>query len=237
LSLRRSVQMVEDKNIALQRFIQVLSHDLREPVNTIINFTTLLKENVAGMPDAARYADFLHGSGLRLRTSLDDLKAYMDLDQYPVSNRLIALNDVFDEVKRDLHDALNRTQAELTADGLPTLPGERTLLRLLLHNLIANALKFVAPGVKPVVHVSALPYEAAWDIQVSDNGIGIDTEHREAVFDLFKRLHSQRQYSGTGLGLATCRRIVELHDGHIWVTAGRDGGSCFHVLLPMALRR
>lgn len=233
LSLRRSVQLVEDKNIALQRIIQILSHDLREPVNTIINFAGLLQEQFGDTPAALRYVDFIHGGGTRLRTLLDDFMSYVSLERHPMNGQAIVLNDLVGEVRLDLYDVLNRTQAELVAEKLPTVRGEHTLLRVLLQNLIANAVKFVDPGVKPRVRVAAVQHDDAWELQVTDNGIGIAAEHREAVFDLFKRLHSQRQYEGTGLGLATCRRVAELHGGKIWVTAASQGGSCFHVLLPM----
>lgn len=235
-SLRQSVQMVEDKNIALQRFIQILSHDLREPVNTILNFTSLLREVVGELPQALRYADFVYGGGVRLRTLLDDLMSYVSVERHTVGSRLVSLNEVFDDVKLDLYDALTRARAQLTADSLPLVTGEHSLLRLLLQNLVTNAVKFVAPDTQPAVHVSAVQHHDACELVVSDNGIGILEEDREAVFDLFKRLHTRRQYAGTGLGLATCRRVAELHGGRVWVTPNPSGGSRFHVWLPLQPR-
>jgi signal transduction histidine kinase len=106
------------------------------------------------------------------------------------------------------------------------------MLRVLFQNLIENAIKFVAPGVTPQVIVTAQAEGDNWQLTVSDNGIGVREEHRELIFDLFKRLHSRKHYDGTGLGLATCRRIAELHGGRIWMTATPQGGCGFHVLLP-----
>jgi signal transduction histidine kinase len=231
-SLRRSLQMLEEKNLALQRFIHILSHDLREPVNTIINFTGLLHELLPDDVSALRYVGFISEGGTRLRMLLDDLLAYVQMENLTITTRSVALQDVYGEVKVNLHDVIGRSQAELSCDELPMINGEHTLLRVLLQDLVSNAIKFVAPGVQPKVNVAVVQHADAWELKVIDNGIGIPVEHHEAVFDLFKRLHSQRHYEGTGLGLATCRRVAQLHGGKIWVTAEPLGGSCFHVLLP-----
>jgi signal transduction histidine kinase len=139
---------------------------------------------------------------------------------------------VFQEVKQDLSAVLERTHTQIVSDPLPVVRGDRHMLRVLLQNLVENAIKFVAPGIVPSVQVTAVTDMDTWQLTVTDNGIGVRDEHRELIFDLFKRLHSRKQYEGTGLGLATCRRIAELHGGCIWVTATPQGGSDFHVLLP-----
>jgi len=231
-SLRRSLQLLEEKNIALQRFIHILSHDLRERANTIINFTGLLHELLPDEATALRYVGFIREGGTRLRMLLDDLLAYVQMENLTIATHSVSLQDVYDEVKVNLHDVIDRAQAELSCDELPVINGEHTLLRVLLQDLISNAIKFVAPGVQPKVNVAVVQHADAWELKVIDNGIGIVAERREAVFDLFKRLHSQRHYEGTGLGLATCHRVAQLHGGKIWVTAEPLGGSCFHVLLP-----
>lgn len=234
LSLRNTVNLLEEKKLDLQRFIYILSHDLREPVNTILNFSRLLRERFAAEGDeqVRKFLDFVYKGGDRMRSLLEDLLKYVRVDSNEPDRVPVPLDEVFQEVKQDLGAVLERTHAEVVCDALPTVQGDRHMLRVLLQNLIENTIKFVAPGVVAQVRVAAVTNAESWRLTVTDNGVGIRDEHRELIFDLFKRLHSRKQYEGTGLGLATCRRIVELHGGRIWVTAAPQEGSSFHVLLP-----
>jgi signal transduction histidine kinase len=234
LSLRHTVRLLEDKKQDLQRFIYMLSHDLREPVNTILNFSDLLREEFAenGTEQARKFLDFVYKGGDRMRSLLEDLLKYVRVDSNDPDNTPVSLEEVFQEVKQDLAVMLERTEAVIHCEPLPTVQGDRHMLRVLVQNLVENAIKFVAPGVKPRVQVSAVSGKDGCELTVMDNGVGIREDQRELIFELFKRLHSRKQYEGTGLGLATCRRIVELHGGRVWVTQPPLQGSCFHVLLP-----
>jgi len=234
LSLRQAVHLLEEKKLDLQRFIYILSHDLREPVNTILNFSNLLRERFAegGDVQVRKFLEFVYKGGERMRNLLEDLLKYVRVDSNEPGRGPVPLDEVFQEVKQDLSAVLERTQAQIVCEPLPIVRGDRHMLRVLLQNLIENAIKFVAPGVLPQVVISAQAEGKNWQLTVSDNGIGVKEEHRELIFDLFKRLHSRKHYDGTGLGLATCRRIAELHGGRIWMTATPQGGCGFHVLLP-----
>jgi PAS domain S-box-containing protein len=234
VSLRQAVHLLEEKKLDLQRFIYILSHDLREPVNTILNFSKLLRERFADAGDeqVRKFLEFVYKGGERMRNLLEDLLKYVRVDSNEPDRGLVSLEEVFQEVKQDLGAVLERTHAQVTCESLPTVRGDRHMLRVLLQNLIENAVKFVAPGVTPQVQITARAEGDNWQLTVSDNGIGVREEHRELIFDLFKRLHSRKQYDGTGLGLATCRRIAELHGGRIWMNATPQGGCGFHVLLP-----
>lgn len=234
MSLRHTVRLLEEKKLDLQRFIYILSHDLREPVNTILNFSDLLREQFAesGNEQVRRFLDFVYKGGDRMRSLLEDLLKYVRVDSNEPDSAPVSLEEVFQEVRQDLSAALERTQAVISCDPLPTVWGDRHLLRVLVQNLVENAIKFVAHGVKPCVRLSASTEMDSWELTVTDNGVGIREQQRELIFELFKRLHSRKQYEGTGLGLATCRRIAELHGGRIWVTPAPLQGSCFHVLLP-----
>lgn len=234
LSLRHTVRLLEEKKLDLQRFIFILSHDLREPVNTILNFSGLLREQFAdeASEQVRKFVEFVYKGGDRMRSLLEDLLKYVRVDSNEPDKAPVSLEEVFQEVKQDLSAALERTHAELVCEPLPMVQGDRHMLRVLLQNLVENAIKFVAPGVEPQVRVSAVTDMENWEVTVTDNGVGVRAEHRELIFELFKRLHSRKQYEGTGLGLATCRRIAELHGGRIWVTQASPQGSCFHVLLP-----
>jgi signal transduction histidine kinase len=234
MSLRHTVHLLEEKKLDLQRFIYILSHDLREPVNTILNFSRLLRERFAEESDeqVRKFLEFVYKGGERMRSLLEDLLKYVRVDSNEPDRAPVPLDEVFQEVKQDLSAVLERTHTQIVSDPLPVVRGDRHMLRVLLQNLIENAIKFVAPGIVPSVQVTAVTDMDTWQLTVTDNGIGVRDEHRELIFDLFKRLHSRKQYEGTGLGLATCRRIAELHGGCIWVTATPQGGSDFHVLLP-----
>jgi PAS domain S-box-containing protein len=234
VSLRQAVHLLEEKKLDLQRFIYILSHDLREPVNTILNFSKLLRERFAeaGDEQVRKFLEFVYKGGERMRNLLEDLLKYVRVDSNEPDRGPVPLVEVFLEVKQDLAAVLERTHAQVVCESLPIVRGDRHMLRVLLQNLIENAIKFVAPGVIPQVRVTAQPEGDNWQLTVSDNGIGVREEHRELIFDLFKRLHSRKHYDGTGLGLATCRRIAELHGGRIWMTATPQGGCGFHVLLP-----
>ncbi|NKI15811.1 hypothetical protein HCU74_00105 [Spongiibacter sp. KMU-166] len=108
---------------------------------------------------------------------------------------------------------------------MPNLRGYETELRLLFQNLLSNALKFSRPDTPPEIHVSATPVAGGWKFSVRDNGIGIAKEHREKIFGVFKRLHTKQEYPGTGIGLAHCKKVVELHNGHIWAEESSSGGT------------
>ncbi|MGC3982141.1 MAG: ATP-binding protein [Steroidobacteraceae bacterium] len=234
LSLRHTVHLLEEKKLDLQRFIYILSHDLREPVNTIMNFSGLLREQFVDHEDEQvhRFLDFVYKGGDRMRNLLEDLLKYVRVDSNQPARVAVSLDAMFQEVSQDLSAILQRTGTQLSCEPLPVVHGDPIMLRVLLQNLIENAIKFVAPDVVPRIQITAMIEADAWRLTVTDNGVGVRDEHRELIFELFKRLHSRKHYEGTGLGLATCRRIAELHGGRIWVTSAPHQGSCFHVQLP-----
>jgi len=234
-TLQIMVKQLEEKNQSQERLIHTLSHDLREPVNTLVNFSSLLMEDFGTvLPDEARrYVGFIRSGGERLRILLNDLLALVRLDQQAASKSSCDLNQIFDGVLTDLDAVISRNRARITRNSLPTVMGQPSLLQLLLQNLLANAMKFVDHQAAPVIEVKAEPAESEWLLKVTDNGIGIPEQYREKVFDLFARLHSRNEYEGTGFGLAACRRIVELHGGRIWIESASNGnGTCFCFTLP-----
>lgn len=232
--LRATVSLLEEKNLVQQRFIHILSHDLREPVNTIVNFASLLAaDHAAALPDKAQqYLRYVTNGGERMKELLDDLLNYVHIDHAQPELRPIELDRVMIGVGEDLADAIARKMASVEWDALPVISGERSLIRILMQNLVANAIKFSRPSVAPIVRVSAVDTGDFWELRIQDNGIGIPQAKLEKVFELFQRLNTRKEFDGTGLGLATCRKIVELHNGRIWVTSELGKGSCFHVTLP-----
>lgn len=233
-ALTQALASLEHKTLEQDRFIHIISHDLREPMNTINNFAGLLADDpvLADLPGASRYLGFVVQGGRRMESLLDDLLNLVRLDQRAVDPQPTDLNLLAGQVRDDLASALQRTGGQLLIGDLPTVAGDPSLLRIALQNLVSNALKFSRPGVPPVVTLSAQSTGSTWSIAVRDNGIGMPADQIDAVFDLFKRLHSRKLYDGTGLGLSICRRIAELHHGRIGVASEPGVGSCFTLVLP-----
>ena len=232
--LNQALASLQHKTLEQERFIHIISHDLREPINTINNFASLLADEpaLAKLPGASRYLDFVVQGGRRMASLLDDLLNLVRLNQSAVNRQPTDLNQLAGQVRDDLAMALQRTGGQLLVGDLPTVAGDPSLLRIVLQNLVSNGLKFSRPTVPPVVTVSARAIDNLWAIDVSDNGIGMPANQLDAVFDMFKRLHSRKQYEGVGLGLSICRRIAELHQGRITVTSEPGLGSCFTLVLP-----
>ena len=156
----------------------------------------------------------------------------MDLLEYSLLGKEVALtlvdcNEIVGHVLADLEDSIGASRALITVQQLPVLPGFPTELRLLFQNLIMNAIKFQKKDVVPVINISVESQETEWLFSVSDNGIGIDEKYNDKIFIIFQRLHNRSDYEGTGIGLAHCKKIVELHGGRIWVESKPGEGSSF----------
>jgi light-regulated signal transduction histidine kinase (bacteriophytochrome) len=144
------------------------------------------------------------------------------------------MNEVIAEVQSDLADLIERNDAAVQYARLPVIAGQRVMLRLLLQNLVSNAVKFHRPDAPPRIQVSVAEEPTHWVLAVSDNGIGIKEQYFGRIFDIFRRLHSGREYAGTGIGLALCRKIAEMHGGAITVQSQPGAGSTFRVTLLKA---
>ncbi len=232
--LRDTIAALEKKTLAQQKFIYMLSHDLREPVNTIINFSGVLKTRLSqtGEADVRRFAEFVHGGGTRLKALLDDLLEYVRLEHQTIRQEPVKLCSLVDSVVADLGDAIQRTGAVVECEAQAEVQGDPHLLRVVIQNFVSNGIKFVAPGVVPRIRVQAEPVAAGVRLSVHDNGIGIAPEHHAQLFQLFRRLNNRKQYDGVGMGLATCRRIIDMHGGRIGVESQPGQGSCFWFELP-----
>lgn len=233
IQLRDTISLLERKTLEQQRFIQVISHDLREPINSINNFTSLLAtDHAPGWPDdARRYLQFVQQGGQRISQMLDDLLRYVRLDKHRVDFGDVDTDALARQVHDDLSAALQRTGGRVDIGPLPVVRGDTTLLRLLLQNLVENGLKFTRPGQRPHVRLSHEATPDHWLIHVEDDGIGIPVEHQSAVFDMFKRLHNRKVYAGSGLGLSICRRIADMHGGRLLLQSSPEQGSRFTLQL------
>lgn len=234
--LGETVALLEHRTREQQRFIHIMSHDLREPINSINNFASLLQtDHLQDLPPMGqRYLGYVRAGGLRMGSLLDDLLSYVQLDNRTLKTSTVDLHQLALHVLDDLSSARERTRGQVELHALPQVPGDESLLRLALQNLIANGLKFCRPGVPPVVQVSASEAGGFVELNVADNGIGIPEEHQQSIFEIFQRLHSRKEYEGSGLGLSICRRIAELHGGTLTVQSSAGGGCRFTLHLPLA---
>jgi PAS domain S-box-containing protein len=223
-------------NAELEQFAYVSAHDLQEPLRMIASYLQLLSRRYKGKLDADAdtfigYA--VEGAG-RLQALLQDL---LELQQVGKGNRprvRIPLEHAVQAACRNLKSRIEETKAEITCSPLPTVEGEEQALIQLFGHLLDNAMKYCKDGVRPAVHVSATRKENSptWQVRVQDNGIGISPEFRGKIFDVFQRLHARQEYPGTGIGLAICKKIVEVHGGQITVESEPGNGSAFCFTLP-----
>ncbi len=221
-------------NDDLRRFALVASHDLQEPLRSVLSFASLLERSAAGRlsEDEDTYISAIVEGGRRMRTLIDDLLTYSQMNEIPRQSRRVDLGEVFGWVVENLRQQIEDSKAIITSDELPAITGDEGQFRHLIQNLIGNAIKYRRLDVPVEVHISAEKNHRQWIVAVRDNGIGIKPEYREAIFTPFKRLHG-REIPGTGIGLAVCRRVVDAHGGRIWVDANPAGGSIFRFTLPV----
>ncbi|MRI00347.1 GHKL domain-containing protein [Kriegella sp. EG-1] len=226
--LDEKVAELKIKNKELAQITYIVSHDLQEPLNTITSFTQLLRNEFNNKlnAEATMYLNFVSEASARMRNLINDVLDHSRIGaKKEVSN--IDLNGVLDDLQKDLYATINKTQAAINIEPLPKIKGYAMDIRLLFQNLITNAIKFKKPEVKPEITISAEEKFDHFQFTIKDNGIGIAEEHQKKIFSIFQRLHSNKEYEGTGIGLAHCKKIVELHQGTISVFSKPNQGSNF----------
>lgn len=235
--LQRLTEELRASNRDLEQFVRIASHDLREPLNTVIQFSQLLDQGPARQldADAQLYLGQVRDGALRMKRMLDDLLQYVRLEGAPRAEpEPVPLDLVFEEVSASLQAQLQAGAGTLTQQGpLGTVPGHPALLTLALQNLVSNALKFVPPGQAPEVRVSSHTTGGELHLVVADRGIGIDPARVGELGTPFKRLHARRKYDGTGLGLAIVKRAAERHGGRLLIESVPGEGSRFTLVLPL----
>ena len=222
-------------NQELERFAYVASHDLRQPLRMISSYLTLIERRMKDRieADEREFFAFAVDGAKRMDAMIVDLLDYSRIGRSGIGPEMVALDQVLGNVQANLEEAIADAGATVSVQpGLPSLPGIESELERLFQNLIANALKFRRPDQAPVVEVEWRDAGREWIVSVSDNGIGIAVEDRPRLFMVFQRLVSREQYEGTGIGLASCRKIAEHHGGRIWIESAASGGSTFLVALP-----
>jgi PAS domain S-box-containing protein len=226
--LERQTAELRRSNIELAQFAHVASHDLSEPLHTVSRYVQLLDNRYRGRldGDADEFIGYAVEGAAQMQALVNALNAYSTLGSAEYAPVEVDCDEVLKQALSALKARIDDSGAEVTADTLPKVAGDRSQLSELFQNLIANAIKFVREG-EPQVHVSAERRDGAWCFCFTDNGIGIKQEHRDRIFEMFRRLHKRKEYDGTGIGLTICRKIVDRHGGSIWVEEADGGGSRF----------
>ena len=231
-ALLKSNQELARSNAELEQFAYVASHDLQAPLATIASYAQLLEKRYKDQLDskASKFIGNIVQGCTRMQTLIDDLLEYSRVGRSRKPFQLTDCNHAVEQALANLQGAIRQTQAVVTYSELPAIMGDISQLVQLFQNLVGNSIKY-RHDAPPVVHITACKQEKDWLFSVSDNGIGIATQHQARIFQIFQRLHTQKEYSGTGIGLAICQKIVERHGGYIWVESQPGQGSNFYFTL------
>ncbi len=239
--IQRQSSDLESKNKELEQFAYIASHDLQEPLNTISSFIGLLSEDYSDKFDEVgkESLTFIQNASERMKRLIDGLLEYSRLGRTK-DFTVVNLNTIIEEIEADFGVILEKTNAVINVGNIPQVYGSELELRLLLQNLISNAIKFTEESIAPIVTISANQIldapdkpSGVWEFSVKDNGIGIPIKHKDRIFAIFQRLHSRDKYQGTGIGLAHCKKIVASHGGTIWFDSIVGEGSTFYFTIPI----
>ncbi len=232
--LQELTENLKRSNQELEQFAYVASHDLQEPLRAVTSYTQLLSQRYQGKLDAKadKWIAYIVDGATRMQQLINDLLAYSRVGTKGKEFQLTDGNAVVRQTLANLQVAIAEKGAAVTHDPLPAIMADAGQLVQLLQNLVGNAIKFCGSDV-PHVHIYAVQKDADWVFAVRDNGIGISPEYAERIFLIFQRLHSRREYAGTGIGLAICKRIVERHGGRIWVESQLGEGATFYFTIPI----
>lgn len=220
-------------NKDLEQFAYIISHDLREPLRMVSSFLELLQKKLGDQLDdkSKQLIHFATDGAGRMKAMIEDLLQFSRVNTNNEIHTATDLNEVMNYITRVLDETITKNQAVITVHPLPVITVNKTLITQLFINLINNALKFFG-DLPPQIEVGSREDPVEWIFYVKDNGIGIDPKHFEKIFLVFQRLHEKGKYPGTGIGLAICKRVVELHKGKIWVESQPGSGTSFYFSIP-----
>ncbi|MCU1335741.1 MAG: sensory transduction histidine kinase [Bryobacterales bacterium] len=230
---QRSTELAR-ANEELQRFVYAVAHDLQEPLRGIGTMTQLFLNQAGGtlQTDSARLLDSVLSNADRMKRLIQDVLEFARIGDGPGLKAFdIDSGSVVGLAVKNLRQNIDESGAKISFDSLPIVRANDGQLLRVFQNLIANAIKYRAERM-PEVHVSAASNDEEWIFSVRDNGIGIDPKYHDQIFGTFQRLHSRAEYEGNGLGLAICKRIIERHDGRIWVESESGKGATFYFTIP-----
>lgn len=232
--LQQLNQELKRSNDELEQFAYIASHDLQSPLQVIVGNADMLSwkyENRLGA-DADRYINQIVDAGMRMKQLIQDLLEYSRVGKRTCDLQPTECKTVLEEALANLHEEIALSGAVITYEELPTPIADRAQLMRLFQNLINNAIKFRRPDVTPLVKISSEYRAGEWIVGIHDNGIGIEPQDFDRIFEIFQRLHNSDEYPGTGIGMAICKKIVERHGGRIWLESEVGVGTTFYFTLP-----
>lgn len=236
LVLKATQKKLEHSNKELEVYAYTTSHDLKQPVNTVKNFTGLLNrhftKNQLLDERSSEYLNIISSSANNMSRLIEDLLAYAKVND-TTDNQFekLNLNDILDNVLMDLRHQIDSNQVKIERQVLPTLNVIPTKINQIFQNIISNAIKFKKQDEALILKISSFKTDKHWQLTIEDNGIGIDEKFQEKIFKPFQKGHNKGDYHGSGIGLSTCKRIVKLHKGDIWVESQINIGTKFHFTL------
>ncbi len=232
--LKLKLEELARSNEELEQFAYVSSHDLQEPLRMISSYLQLLQRRYQGNLDekADKYIYYAVDGASRMQNLINDLLEFSRVTTRAGEPEPTDSEFVLNQVLSNLDLYIKENKATVSHDSLPEVMADTTQLAQVFQNLIANGIKFHSEEA-PKIHISAEKKANEWIFSVQDNGIGIDPQYSEKIFEVFKRLHKKEEYPGTGIGLAICKKIVERHGGRIWVESELGKGSTFYFTLPI----
>ena len=231
--LNDTLDELKRSNTELEQFAYVASHDLQEPLRMVSSFTQLLERKYKDSLDAEglEYINFAVDGAQRMQLLINDLLAYSRVHTKGEKFEDVQLDKVFDDVLFNMEIPIEENNAIITTESLPVISADYSQMVQVFQNLISNAIKYRSQET-PQIHVSSQKQDYHWQFSVKDNGIGINPDYYEQVFQIFRRLHTRDEYEGTGIGLAITKRIIERHDGNIWLESKPGEGSIFYFTIP-----
>ena len=233
--LKGTVEELERSNEELQSFAYITSHDLQEPLRTIASYAQLLERRYKNKldPDADEFIDFMVDGASRMKEMIQGLLDYSRVGTRGHEFKEFEAQTALNYALNNLGASIGETGAEITYDELPIIFADKDQIIRVFQNLIGNTIKFRREGVRPKIHVSVQKTDDEYIFSVSDNGIGLEEQYSDKIFEVFKRLHAIGEYQGAGIGLAVVKRIIDRHGGRIWVESELGKGSTFYFTIPI----
>jgi len=230
-----SNEKLKHSNDELEQFAYIASHDLQEPLRMVSSYSQLLAKRYSGQLDekADMYIHYAVDGALRMQHLINDLLEFSRVTTRGDDFKVVDCHDVLGRALLSLKQKIDQTGTIIINDDLPELRVDAIQIERVFLNLIGNAIKFRKKAEKPIIHISCKKKGRYWEFAVKDNGIGIDQKFRDVIFILFQRLHSRKEYVGTGIGLAVCKRIINRHKGRIWLESTLGKGTTFYFTIPV----